>query len=423
MNHGDAFDVAIVGGGVAGSALAITLARAGMDVALIEKEARFRDRVRGDSLFPWGVVEATRLGLADLLPVSGARPLPIWQRYEDRASLPPYDWRWDVPTGDVVWGVDHPGLQESLIEHARDAGATVIRPAKALRPERLSSGLLELQAHAGDSVTSCCARLVVGADGKNSGARRWIGAAAIVDPVHHVLAGCLVEGIDLDPDAAHVGLYEGGMALLFHHASGRARAYVVGQPEIAERIRGLSARETFLEICSGAFPEGAFSRTKAVGPAAVFPASDIYADRIAGEGIVLIGDAAAANDPAQGQGLSLALRDVRELSELLVAVDDWQEAITTFSRRRPAWYEPLRAYALWRGPLVSDVGIDADLARSRAAQAAELDPFRDGYGALHALGPDGLPVTEPARRHFLGEDLDMAAMTGPSIPRPEAANH
>jgi hypothetical protein len=42
----------------------------------VEREARFRDRVRGDSVFPWGVVEMTRLGLADLLPASDARPPP-----------------------------------------------------------------------------------------------------------------------------------------------------------------------------------------------------------------------------------------------------------------------------------------------------------------------------------------------------------
>ena len=69
------FDVVVVGGGVAGSALGAALARAGLGVLVVERESRFRDRVRGDGIFPWGVVEMTRLGLADLLPASGA-PTP-----------------------------------------------------------------------------------------------------------------------------------------------------------------------------------------------------------------------------------------------------------------------------------------------------------------------------------------------------------
>jgi choline dehydrogenase-like flavoprotein len=55
------FDVVVVGGGVAGSSLGAALARAGLEVLVVEREARFRDRVRGDSLFPWGVVEMTWL--------------------------------------------------------------------------------------------------------------------------------------------------------------------------------------------------------------------------------------------------------------------------------------------------------------------------------------------------------------------------
>jgi menaquinone-9 beta-reductase len=133
----------------------------------------------------------------------------------------------------------------------------------------------------------------------------------------------------------------------------------------------------------------------------------MYSDRIAGERIVLIGDAAGANDPSQGQGISLALRDARGLRDLLLA-GDWQVAIEEFSRRRASWYEPLRAYALWVGPLFTDVGTDADATRTRQRRAAERDPWRNGYGAINALGPEGLPVTETARRRYLGEDLDEA---------------
>ena len=74
----------------------------------------------------------------------------------------------------------------------------------------------------------------------------------------------------------------------------------------------------------------------------------------------------------------------------------------------PVWYEPLRAYALWRGPLFTDTGPDADAARARQRRAAACDPWSNGYGAIHALGPEGLPVTESARRHYLGDDLEEA---------------
>ena len=62
-----AVDVAIIGGGIAGSSLAITLRRQGMNVALVEREPRFRDRIRGEAMHPWGVREVDALGLRPLL--------------------------------------------------------------------------------------------------------------------------------------------------------------------------------------------------------------------------------------------------------------------------------------------------------------------------------------------------------------------
>ena len=163
------FDVVVVGGGIAGSSLGAALARAGLGVLVVEREARFRDRVRGDSLFPWGVVEMTRLGLADLLPASGARPLPQWQAYDDRAPRDPYEWRTDVPSGDVVWGVNHPGLQETLFVEAATAGAVTMRPAKALAPSPGDDGYLSVPIDTDEGRITVRTRLVVGADGRESG--------------------------------------------------------------------------------------------------------------------------------------------------------------------------------------------------------------------------------------------------------------
>jgi 2-polyprenyl-6-methoxyphenol hydroxylase-like FAD-dependent oxidoreductase len=406
-------DVAIVGGGVAGATLAIALARAGVDVAVVEREEKFRDRVRGDGLFPWGTVEASRLGIADVLPAAGGRPLPIWQTYADRAPNPPYDWRDDVPTGDVLWGIDHPRLQEALLQEAERSGARVLRPAKALSPRRMQGGGFAMPIAGEGEAPVVRATLIVGADGKDSAVRRWMGATTLRDPIHHLLGGCLVESVDLDPDAAHVASFDGGLAILYRHGSGRARAYLVCQPAMGEGIRGRGARRRFLEAFAAPFPEGAMRNARAVGPAAFFPASDVYPDRVAGEGIVLIGDAAGANDPSQGQGLALAFRDVRELSYLLTTEGDWQRAIEAFARWRSSWYDPLRAFAIWKGPLVTDVGPEAEAARDRQRRAAELDPELLGYTAIYARGPEGLPITEEARRHYLGEDLELPAQGEP----------
>ena len=47
VGQGPSFEVLVVGGGLAGSSMAITLAREGVDVLLVERERVFRDRVRG----------------------------------------------------------------------------------------------------------------------------------------------------------------------------------------------------------------------------------------------------------------------------------------------------------------------------------------------------------------------------------------
>ncbi len=174
-------------------------------------------------------------------------------------------------------------------------------------------------------------------------------------------------------------------------------------------MRGRKAAESFLTTCAAAFPEGAFARVRAVGPVAFFPGIDIYPDRIAGEGIVLVGDAAGANDPSQGQGISLAFRDVRELRDLLLDNADWAAALARFAARRRAYFEVLRTHAQWAGRLATETGPDADALRDQVARAREIDPTAGGFAALYALGPDGLVADEAARRHFFGEDLPAAA--------------
>jgi 2-polyprenyl-6-methoxyphenol hydroxylase-like FAD-dependent oxidoreductase len=65
------YDIVIVGGGIAGSALAAVLARGGVAVAVLERDPVPIDRVRGEAMAHWGIAELQRLGLFDTLAAAG----------------------------------------------------------------------------------------------------------------------------------------------------------------------------------------------------------------------------------------------------------------------------------------------------------------------------------------------------------------
>ena len=135
----------------------------------------------------------------------------------------------------------------------------------------------------------------------------------------------------LDEQQTHYAVLK-WYVLLYPQGRGRARCYVVCNAALAAELRGDAAR--FIAQCSAALPDGALGPARAVGPLAFFPAADIWCERVAADSVVLLGDAAAANDPSRGQGLAICFRDARELRDALLADDDWPRAITNYAARR-----------------------------------------------------------------------------------------
>ena len=403
-------DVAIIGGGVAGSALGATLATAGLDVAIVEREAAFRDRIRGETIHPWGARELDTIGLLDV--VTGAARglmLPLWLRYRDGAPGEPYAWTSDFPDALGEISVAHPALQAALLAEAAARGAHVLRPATA-HPVRVGDRPgLEVQTVAGAATIRC--RLLVGADGQRSALRRWLGGTGHRDPIHHAIGGTLLAGLSLDESTVHQTYFEGGFAMIYPQRAGRARIYYVCGTDEADALQREPGPERLVARLSEALPAGLLDGWHPAGPTGFFPNADVVSDVIAGDGAVLIGDAAGANDPSQGHGLSLVFRDVRELRDLLLGVgeDDWSAVPARFAERRHAYFDVLRQHAMWAGKLATETGPRADALRDRVARARELDPTAGGFAALYALGPDGLVPDDTARRHFFGEDIPVAA--------------
>ena len=119
---GASFDAVVVGGGPGGSTAAYWLARAGRRVLVVEKSAFPREKVCGDGLTPRAVrcledmgvkTEGAEWARADGLRIYGSG-LVLDLPWPELATLPDY--------GLVRTRLDFDAL---LLDHARDAGATV----------------------------------------------------------------------------------------------------------------------------------------------------------------------------------------------------------------------------------------------------------------------------------------------------------
>src|SRR4051794_14726096 len=116
------FDVAIVGGGIAGSTLGGVLARAGLGVLVVEREAQFRDRVRGEASWPWGMSDVRALALEGLLAHAGPVVLRATKTY---AAGQPVETLWQCTTPRAIRGVgfSDPRLQQGVFCRAGSHGA------------------------------------------------------------------------------------------------------------------------------------------------------------------------------------------------------------------------------------------------------------------------------------------------------------
>ena len=173
-------DVVIVGGGIAGSALALVLARRGATVTVLERQQDYADRVRGEYMHPWGVAEAQRLGILDILLSAGGVFVTRGVGYDE--SIPSHiseararDLGTIVPSVLGGLGVGHPAACRALSRAAEAAGALYWRGASKVGVTLGEHPAVVFDKDDGMQQVRC--RLIVGADGRNSTVRHQAGIA------------------------------------------------------------------------------------------------------------------------------------------------------------------------------------------------------------------------------------------------------
>jgi len=393
------YDLIVVGGGLGGAALAKIMANAGATVMVLEQEGKFKDRVRGEFMPPWGVAEARRLGLEDSLQSCGC-----YVSHIETGLGPARDLAATTPQGLPGLGFSHPEMQETLLEAAAVAGAQVRRGVAVTGIEPGQPA--RVQFRESDRTKSLSARLVVAADGRNSAARKWAGFPVRFRPHPFLFAGVLLTGLAMP---RHLGHYcfnpaIAMVAAIVYEGRDRFRAYLGYPTEAMERLQGNEALARFLEHSrrTTVFPNFYDGVVRCVGPLASFSCSEDWVEHPYQDGVALVGDAAATSDPVFGQGMSLTLRDVRTLSDKLLGNTDWNVAGADYATEHQGYYSVIHTCCEWLRQVLLEQGPEADRRRATAMPLIVKDPTRIPD---HIISGPELPIDDSVRARFLGEPL------------------
>ena len=382
------YDLLIVGGGLAGSVLARAIALEGFKVLVIERETKFKDRVRGEVLLPWGTVEAKELGIYDILLASCAKEAAREHFFYSGKASEPRDFRTTTPKCTCVLSFHHPEMQEVLLSHAAQAGAEVWRGAILAE---LRIGLMpEAEIIYDGQTTTVSARLVVGADGRESQIATLLGLARTIDPTELFTGGLQLTG-DIEIEHAlyfFLDAITGRGSILIQNKPGNFRAYLLHHKDaLPRRLSGerdlTAVMKHFAEI---GIPKAWLERLTPHGIFATFDGAHRWITNPTRGNCVLIGDAASASDPVWGNGLSRTLRDVRILRDWLLKLKDWSRAADAYAADHDDFFQRLRRAERLNATLHFSMGERAESRRQRAYIL--MDKNQELNPDMAALGPE-----------------------------------
>ena len=313
----DSYDVIVVGAGPAGSTAATLVAEHGHRVLLLEREASSPFKV-GESLMPGTYSTFERLGMLERLEASSFPRKHSVQFFgaSGRASAPFYFQEFDPHESAVTWQVVRSELDRMMMENARDKGAQVVEGAL------VRDVLMEGDRAAGVRVKFATgverevgARVTVDATGQSALVARRLGMKRLEPKLKkasiytHFTGGRRDAGID---EGATLILQTRQRQSWFWYIplpDDRVSVGVVGALDYLLRGRDGDAEEIFVQELGLCAPlQDRLAGAEQAMPVKATQDFSYRADRIAGDGWVLVGDAYGFVDPIYSSGVFLALQ-------------------------------------------------------------------------------------------------------------------
>lgn len=389
------YDIAIVGGGLAGLSLAVLLGQQGWSVACIDREPLDKQI---DKTFD---IRTTAISYGSHNLLTNAK---IWPDLADKAEPikdilildedSPIDLAFhsgDVDADAFGWIVDNHDLRQVLINHVHAQESVTHITGQAVTNFNATSDHVTVTVSSGDQLD---AKLVVGADGRRSYTREHMKIGTWERDYNQNALVCLI-----NHTKPHHGLAvehfraQGPFAVLpfTDDANGKHRSAVVWSVERDTAGQWMACSdETFVmalqERCGDRFGEVSLIGKRGNWPLNMVKAYDYIAPRMC-----LVAEAAHGIHPIAGQGLNLSLRDIAALVEILDGATDPgnMTLLETYQKSRKG---DNLAMSLTMDGLVDLFGSDAHIvrmARRFGLHAVSKLPFAKKFFMRQAMGTVG----------------------------------
>lgn len=312
------YDIVVAGGGPGGGALARLAAKAGYSVVLLESASTIREQYRAELIQPSSLPVLRAAGVADRLHAM-ARHVEGMEVFGKRRRLFRVDYN-ELGEGISLMSVPIHETRRLLLESDVPAGMSVRMGAKVnglVREGDAVRGVTYRDAAAGQRTVR--ARLVIGADGRNSTVRKAAGIEA--DEKKYSVQIITMNAHCQDDWLNHLRLHvhdkrfmalapatDGDVRIAWAIPTGHFNE--LRRQPIGELVRELVTHEPYVEDW--------VRQVDSWDKVHLQPLNIAFAHTWAMDGLLLIGDAAHAVSPFGGQGLNMALHDALIATPIIV---------------------------------------------------------------------------------------------------------
>jgi flavin-dependent dehydrogenase len=319
----DSFDVAVIGGGPAGATMATYLRQKGYKTVVLEK-TRFPRFHVGESLLPENLALFDELGIHDRIKRSGY-PTKLGAEFVSQCGdqVRRFYFRERLlPGEEKAYQVLRSDFDCLLLNRAREMGADVRENTTVTEVNRTQRSYDVKVEREGASSQTLRARVLVDASGLNTFLASRLGLKRVHDANRYAIFTHFRD-VDRDSgdDAGNIRIIPFGQGYWFWVIPLRDRLTSVGAV-VGKEVFGKDRRdfERYFHTVVGNTRalKQRMSNAVQVEPIRAIADFAYESSRFAGEGFVIVGDAAAFLDPVFSSGVLMAMSSAREAA---VAID------------------------------------------------------------------------------------------------------